>query len=319
MTLSLWSLCVALFASLSLASATDSVSFEKMPKNRLEIRIGSQTLAVLNHGPNWKKPFLFPLYSSSGKNVLRDIVPTKAEQGTTEQGTDHFHHKGVWVSVDSVNGKRLDHWHERNKVVCDSVTYKVLDGGLGQVVLKNRWLRGQDTVLNETTTIIIRPDRLLTYQIQLSAKSKDVTIYDTKEGFFAVRVAHSLRQMQGGHIENADGMVGEKQTWGKPSRWVDYWGNIDDATCGVALMDHPDNFRPSGYHVRAYGLFGVSPFGPKKYSKGKQPADPVTISTDGKPLTLTYGLYAHDGKTSEAGVAEKYQQFVSKVAESLFR
>ncbi|MEP3481850.1 MAG: PmoA family protein [Fuerstiella sp.] len=314
MMLSLRSLCVALFASMSLVSAADSVSFKELPENRLEILIGDQTLGILNHGSKWNKPFLFPLYAKNGKNVLRDIVPTKADQGSSKQGTDHFHHKGVWVSVDSVNDERLNFWHEDDRVVCDSVDHEVLENGAGQIVIKNRWLQGQQTLLSEVTTITIRPDRLLTYQIQLAAKLKDVTIHDTKEGFFAVRVAHTMRQMQGGHIENADGQSGEKQAWGKESVWVDYWGDVDEAICGVTLMDHPSNFRPSRYHVRAYGLFAISPFGPKKYSNGKQPEAPATILADGKPLTLTYGLYVHNGSTSDAGVVEKYKQFTAGAA-----
>lgn len=314
MTLRLRSLCVALFASVSLVSAADSVSFQEMSENRLEIRLGDKTLGILNHGSKWNKPFIFPLYAQNGKNVLRDIVPTKADQGSSKDGTDHFHHKGVWVSVDSVNDERLNFWHEDDKIVCDSVTHQVLKNGSGQIVLKNRWLQGEQTLLNEITTITIRPDRLFTYQIQLSAKSKDVTIYDTKEGFFAVRVAHTMREMQSGHIENADGLKGEKQAWGKESVWVDYWGNVEDAVCGVTLMDHPGNFRPSRYHVRSYGLFSISPFGPKKYSNGEQPEAPVTISANGKPLTLTYGLYVHNGSTNEAKVADKYKQFTASPA-----
>lgn len=314
MTLYLPSVCVALFASMSLVSAADSISFQEKPENQLEIRIGDQTLGVLNHGPKWNKPFIFPLYAANGKNVLRDIIPTKSQQGSSKEGTDHFHHKGVWVSVDSVNDERLNFWHEDDKVVCDSVSHQVLENGTGQIVLKNRWLQGEQTLLNETTTITIRPDRLLTYHIQLSAKLKDVTIYDTKEGFFAVRVAHTMRQMQGGQIENADGLVGEKQAWGQESAWVDYFGDVDGQVCGVTLMDHPDNFRPSRYHVRAYGLFSISPFGPKKYSNGKQPEAPVTITAEGKPFTMTYGLYIHNGSTSAANVADKYKQFTAGTA-----
>lgn len=305
------SLCVVLFASMSLVSAADSVSFKEMPENRLQIRIGDQTLGILNHGSKWNKPFIFPLYAQNGKNVLRDIIPTKAEQGSSKDGTDHFHHKGVWVSVDSVNDERLNFWHEDDKVVCDSVSHQVLKDGAGQIVLKNRWLEGDKTLLNETTTITIRSDRLITYQIQLSAAKKNVTIYDTKEGFFAVRVAHTMREMQGGHIENADGLKGEKQAWGQESVWVDYWGDVEGTVCGVTLMDHPTNFRPSRYHVRSYGLFSISPFGPKKYSNNKEAAAPVTIAAGGQPMTLTYGLYIHNGSTSDAKVAEKYKQFVS--------
>lgn len=305
-------LILTLPAAMSSVFADGEVSFSKLSEDRIQINLGDEILGVLNHGSQWNKPFLFPLHAPNGKNVLRDIVATKAEQGSSKEGTDHFHHKGVWVSVDSVNDERLNFWHEDAKVVCDSVVHKVRDDGVGQLVLKNRWLEGEQTLLKETTTVMIYPDRLMTYQIQLEAVAKDVTIYDTKEGFFAVRVAHTMREMNGGKIQNADGLKGEKQAWGKESAWVDYWGAVGDSICGVTLMDHPDNFRPSRYHVRSYGLFSISPFGPKKYSNGEQEAAPVTIKSGGQPFVMKYGLFIHNGPTEKAGVAEKYQDFLKR-------
>ena len=305
-------LVVCLVASSTLAVDRDShgVSFQPMKDGRLEIRIDGKLFAVLNHGTEWNKPFLFPVYALNGTNVLRDIVPTKADAGSSKEGRDHFHHKGVWVSVDSVNDDRLNFWSEASRIECEGVTHSSMNDGSGQLTITNNWMEGDKPLLQETTTVTIHRSRLLTYHIELSAVEKDVTIYDTKEGFFAVRLAHTMREMEGGHITNADGLKGEKDCWGKPSPWIDYYGEVDGSTAGVTLMDHPGNFRESRYHVRAYGLFSISPFGPKKYSGGKEAESPVVIRPGKEPFTLDYGLYIHDGDTETARVADVYQQFL---------
>lgn len=301
-----------LFLTLAAAAtqAADGVSFQEKSDGELEIRINGRVFGILNHGSKWRKPFLFPVHAPNGKNVLRDIVPTAADQGSSKDGTDHFHHKGVWVSVDSVNDEKLNFWHEGSQIVCDSVEHSVGKDGTGTLILHNSWMEGDQPLLKETTTVVIHPSSLVTYHIELSAVDKDVTFYDTKEGFFAVRLAHTMRELQGGHVINAEGLEGDKACWGKPSPWIDYYGDVDGATCGVTLMDHPQNFRKSRYHVRSYGLFGISPFGPKIYSNGAEAASPVTLSPGKDSLKLTYGLYIHNGDTVDGKVAEAYDQFL---------
>lgn len=292
------------------AAHAKGVSFRQKGDGELEIHINGELFGVYNHGPSWNKPFMYPIHAPNGKNVLRKIIPTKEDQGSSKDGTDHFHHKGLWVSVDSVNDEKLNFWHESAKIVCNSVKHRTNDDGTGTLTIRNSWMEGDKPLLKETTTVVIHPTRLLTYNIQLAAVDKDVTVYDTKEGFFAVRIATTMREMQGGHIVNAEGLKGEKECWGKPSPWIDYYGEVDGSTCGVTLMDHPGNFRVSRYHVRGYGLFGISPFGPKKYSRDEEPAAPVTMSPGKAPLNLTYGFYVHDGDTEAGNVAEAYQQFL---------
>lgn len=292
----------------SVEAADKEVTFDVNGKV-IKFSIDGEQFATFNYSKDWKKPFIFPLNAPGNVNVLRKIVPTKAEQGSSKQGTDHFHHKGVWVAVDSVNDEKLNFWHEGEKIV--NVTNTVVPGENGTALLKvtNHWFEGETPLMKEHTTVTFHPSRLITYEISLTAIDKPVTFHDTKEGFFAVRVAHTMRQMEGGRIVNSEGDKGEKECWGKPTPWVDYTGEVDGKTVGVTLMDHPDNFRKSRYHVRGYGLFSISPFGPKKYSNGKEEASPVTLKPDGKPLSLKYGLFVHAGDEKEAKVAEMYKTF----------
>ena len=298
------------FAPGSVIQAAKGVLFSEKDDGQLEVLIDGKVFAVLNHGANWNKPFLFPVHAPNGNNILRTIVPTHADQGSSKDGTDHFHHKGVWVAVDSVNDNRLNYWHEKDKIVSTSVEHSVSESGIGTLIMRNNWMEGENTLMKETTTAVFYPSRLVTYQIEMSAVDKDVTFNDTKEGFFAVRIAHTMRQTEGGHIVNADGLKGDAECWGKPTPWIDYYGDVNGETCGVTLMDHPDNFRESRYHVRGYGLFSISPFGPKTYSRGEEPESPVTISPGKENLSLTYAMYVHDGDTETGKVADAYQRFL---------
>ena len=257
------------------------------------------------------KPALFPLYNSRGLNVL-GYAPD-----------DHPHHKGVWVAVDEVElhvgGKTLGpfkHWVEAGRIetktidLGDSADSQRVPAGADpgarfSVRHANDWLAPDGTpVLREDTHITVRSDGIVEYAITLLPPlgvEGTVTIGDTKEGFLGLRVADRLNAKRGtGVITNSAGGTGEKECWGKVAEWCDY--SAPDLG-GVAIFVHPENFRPSRFHVRAYGLMAASPFGPAAYTKGAASADPVEI--DG-PLTLRYAVYPHG---PEADVAAAFRAY----------
>ncbi|NNJ27391.1 PmoA family protein [Alienimonas chondri] len=299
-------------------------------------RIGDRPLFVWHSaGPPKKqylplpKPFMFPLYTPSGVNVL-DYA-----------SADHPHHKGVWVSVDEVElhlpgedgaeGELLGpfkHWVEAGRIETQEVN---LDPKRGTIRSVNHWLTPDGTpVLKEETTInaqgltamsraddssgyVMRNEgTLIEYDITLSPPpgGGTVTIGDTKEGFVGVRMAPALDVKRGdGVITNSEGGVGEKECWGKVAAWCDCSAPATEGAPGggVALFDHPDNFRKARYHARGYGLMAISPFGPKAYTNGEEEAAPVEIKD---PLRLRYAVYVHDGDAKAGDVAGAYQRYV---------
>ena len=64
---------------------------------------------------------------------------------------------------------------------------------------------------------------------------------DTKEGFFAIRLADSMAGKNGGLMTNAEGAQTEKNVWGKKSAWVDYDGTVDGQKVGIVIFNNPKN------------------------------------------------------------------------------
>lgn len=261
--------------------------------------------AVLNYGADLPKPYLLPVQTAGGIVVNREL--------NDATDPDHPHHKGLWVSVDEVNG--LKFWNEDAPIVNRAATILTTGTPVGQLLLTNEWRHPETGApqLTETTVISIHANRLMVCDIHLMATHGAVTFDDTKEGLLGFRLAPSMKERNGGRIVASDGTTGESECWGKAFPWIDYCGEVDGKTAGVTLMDHPSNPRPSRYHVRAYGLFAINPFGEHSYTRGTNEAAPVHLAPGGT-LRLRYGVYFHDGDTANGHVAEVWKQFVDVAA-----
>jgi hypothetical protein len=246
--------------------------------------------------------------------VTREINldPPAIKDRKHPQYYDHPHHKGIWVSVDEVHGIKF--WNEESPIRNQNVEIVQAQGDArSPAVMKvtNHWLgKDEQPILEETTTIRIFPNRLMIYDIHFKAL-QEMSFEDTKEGLFGIRLPNSMREMVGGgHIVNAEGVETTKENWGTTSPWIDYSGTLGTQTVGAALMDHPDNFRPSRYHVRDYGLFSINPFGESAYTNGAQEAKPVALKPD-ETVAVRYGLLIHAGDTQAGQVPQAYEQFLS--------
>jgi hypothetical protein len=292
----------ALIIVLPLGAAAADHGVVRLQQNdgTIDITIDGDQFATF-HFKGYEKPFMEDLRAPGGIVVTRSLKK--------EAITDHPHHKGLWASVDEVNKNR--HWMEAQSIETKKVEILKAEGDPASFKMTNVWLDGEKhPLLREETTVSISADRVASYDMQLSpAGDEPVTFGDTKEGFFALRLRDELREKGGtGKITTATGATGEAEAWGKPSPWVDYSGTVDGKPVGVAIFDHPSNFRPSRYHVRAYGLFAINPFGESAYTNGKNDARPFTLEK-GDTLRLRYAAYVHAGDADAADVAGRYEQY----------
>ncbi len=274
--------------------------------HQIAVTIDGEEFTTFHNDPKFPKPFFAPVRGPGGTVISRPIVGLDANPADM---LDHVHHKGIWLSVDEINGNQ--HWAEKSKIVNASTKIVTATGNPAVLDVVNHWVDVEGkNVVTESTQIKIFANRLVTYDITFSADDHMVEFEDTKEGLFGFRMIDSMREKVGGRVTNADGLKGTAECWGKPSPWVDYCGDVDGKTFGVAIFDHPMNFRPSRYHVRDYGLFSVSPFGEKAYTNGAKPAEPVMIPAGGT-LRLRYGMFFHTGETADADVDGVYQNYLS--------
>jgi hypothetical protein len=271
-------------------------------------------------GDDVTKPYLWPLRTTTGTYVTRMWPMEKVDEEANIAKPDHKHQRGVWFAHESVNG--LDFWNNeasyttpnRGKIVLAAPVLMKEGKGSGTITATFDWtdLQGHK-VLTETRIMTFYGDkdaRRIDFDITLTPAEK-VTFGDNKDGAFGVRMRPILQEDKGsGHITNADGLVGEKQLWGKPSNWCDYSGEVRGEEVGIAILDHPDNPRhPVRWHARGYGLFAANPFGVSVFDKSLPKSDLVV--EPGQKLRFRYRMVIHTGDVKSADISHEWEKYTA--------
>jgi hypothetical protein len=275
------------------------------------VTIDGKPFTIFNRGGTANKPFLAPVRSASGKIITRGF-PMETIPG---ESRDHLHHRGLWFSYDDVNGVKF--WENDpsyTKGVMGRQVVRNIHWGSGTLTATINWQDFKGNVLlEETREMEFTGDanvRWIHFRITLAA-AVDVTLGDTKEGAFAIRLVEPFTERKGAKIVNAEGSTGMVNVWGKRSPWVDYTGELDGERLGIAILDHPSNPRhPTYWHARDYGLFALNPFGRKAFDED-QPESQWKIPK-GDKLLFRWSVLIHPGDAAGGHVADLYKDFASK-------
>lgn len=286
----------------------------KREAGKIDILIDGQPFTTY-HFEGYTKPIFFPLRAASGTIVTRGYPMIPDVPGETR---DHPHHKGLWFTHGNVND--VDFWSESEKTGrIVHRRFEVVKSGQGLGVLKseNDWLTPEGkVVLSEEREVKIHSlpgVRVMDFDLKLKAINASVKFGDTKEGSFGIRLAQAFSDKDGGTMENSQGGIGEKGCWGKPAKWVDYSTRINDQRVGVAIFDHPASFRyPTHWHVRAYCLFAVNPFGLHDFYNDKTKDGSHTLKA-GQSVSFRYRVYIHPGNALEAKINDQYKAYANDV------
>ena len=300
-------LCLAVVACLSA-----QVRFAPGDKT---VTIDGKPFTTFHDGADAGKPFLAPLRSASGKIVTRRF-PMEDVPG---ESRDHLHHRGLWFSYDDVNGVKF--WENdpsytkphMGRIVVRNTQWKDGDRS-GKLAAAIEW-RDPDAkvLLEEGRDMVFYSDpklRTIDFQIALTA-AVDVTLGDTKEGAFAIRLADNFTERKGGRMVDADGRTGMVNVWGKRSNWVDYTAEVDGERLGVAILDHPQNPRhPTYWHARDYGLFALNPFGRNAFDENQEESHWKLPA--GQKLVFRWRVVVHPGDAQAARVADLFKEYAAR-------
>ncbi|MFQ6130988.1 MAG: PmoA family protein, partial [Armatimonadota bacterium] len=284
--------------------APSGVRLKQTGEAKLSFVIADEAFTTYNYGRDLARPNLYPVYGPGGVEV------------TNYAPSDHVHHKSIYVAHGEVNGH--DNWAEGKghaSTVHRELTRSVEGPVFAELEAASDWQTTDGGKLMEELTAIRmynlpEQGRLLDFDVRLTASEGRVEFGDTKEsGTLSVRVAAALEVPNGGTITNSFGGTNEPETWGKRAHWCDYSGEIGGRATGIAVFDHPKNFRhPTYWHVRDYGLMTANCWGVSAFESDQSRSGAYTFAA-GETLRFRYRVYVHAGDVRAADVTGKYLDY----------
>jgi hypothetical protein len=275
---------------------------------------------------NIKKPVLYPVMTSAVTEITRGY-PLNPRPG---ERIDHLHQIGICFDYGNVNG--YDFWNNSTAIPDDKLGkygsirhlgIQNLAGGSGQgiMVTSESWIdpSGKELLAENTEYHFIAKGsvRIIDRITTLTARDTVVSMKDTKEGIYGIRVARQLElplkdeviltdahgnpetvkkmSTEGitGNYRSSEGITGEA-VYGTRAKWVDLFGKIGAEMISIVMVDHPKNPNyPTYWHARGYGLLLANPLGAGAYTDGK---DVMNFSIPaGKSATFRYRMIINSG------------------------
>ena len=297
---------------------TEGVSVEIKDGRQADFTIEGELFTSYIVKPGIARPFCYPVIGPGGLNIVRDIVYLpEGEHGSTYNGIDHVHHKGIWVAQGDANG--TDNWSEtegHGRTINRELTVESQGPLFAQLHAANDWVHANGSKIMEEDTFIRvyntpNTARIVDFSTVWMASEGGVFFGDTKEaGTVSVRLKESMEERYGGTIRNSFGALGEAENWGRPAPWVDYYGPLEDRVCGITIMDHATNLRyPTTWHVRSYGLFTANQWGLHDFTGDFSKRGDYVLPA-GHSLCFRFRLYIHENDTVAADVSGRYLDWI---------
>jgi hypothetical protein len=275
----------------------------------LVVRVGSATVLQYNAAvvpssipgkPEYQRSgYIHPIYDTEGRSITDDMAP------------DHAHQHGVMFPYQNVTfeGRRLNFWEPSNGTVSHARTRSIISGpvfgGFGvDLQHDENDPSGSRPVLDETWDVAVynRNDAFLfdIVSVQSCATGQAVTVEKNSYGGLAIRGHRNWFD----HPEESEYLTSEGNTRANGNqtrpRWVDLHGMIQGHTSGVAILDHPANFR----FPQPVRLHPEKPY----FCFAPMALDSFRIEP-GKPLVSRYRYFVHVGKPDATAINAVWDDF----------
>ncbi len=258
-----------------------------LPDHQVSFQIDGRERLRWHHGPDYPRPFFFPLVGPSGQTLTRMGHPG---------APDHDHHRSIWFAHADVVG--VDFWSDQTPARIRQLNWLCYEDGdeEARTAVNLGWFDGHDPqmLVEQEVVVAVGPleqdEVTLEFTLTFRPTAERLEFGKTNFGMVGVRVAKNLSvHFGGGTITDSEGRQGESAIFAKRARWVDYSGSVASrepaVTEGITYFDHASNpGYPSGWHVRDDGWMTASPC----------MTAPLVTARDA-PLVLRYLLHAHRG------------------------
>lgn len=269
----------------------------EMVGSKINVTIDGKFFTSYIFSDDEKYPFFYPVNG-----------PVSGGSVTSMRNAVYPHHTSLFFGCDLVNGG--NYWQEglaRGRII--SVNARIEKEGGDTVIITDEciWARpGALSPVRDTRRYIITAPSQAITQIDVEIIMEtlmDVHILKTNHSLFSARMAADLAVTNGGTMINAEGAMGEKNTFGKKSAWIDFYGKRGQSTEGLAIMQHPSNpWYPSPWFTRDYGFMSPTPmYWPQD--------DKETFLKKGTILNLRYRVIVHSGTLAEANIAAQFEKY----------
>jgi hypothetical protein len=312
-----------------LLTAHAQVRFDRA-RDSIAVNVNGKPFTVFHFGKTEHKPFLHPLLTPSGKNILRGFPVTPLPGDST----DRPHQRGCWIGTEGLTGPSgmQDFWENdpaypqehKAQILLQEVTRAENGTDRGVLAVVNNWVsqEGQTWLVERRTmTFYSKPtdSRMFDIDIELEA-AEPVTFDDVQDAVMGFRLALPFDSHYDGKVVNASGAAYEEAVRGRSSPWIDWTAELNPREyqhsphghgekVGIAVFDHPSNLNyPARWQVKDFGDFSINPFGGTIFQKFDKTAEERGYSMKrGDKLHLRYRILIHPGDAKVEPVAKEWQ------------